>query len=435
MATVGVEAHDQALSMSNNATGQFDALAWLEPLMVLTTMVATLIITRRRDCSVFTATPESSPRRSEDGLLQDKDEYASDSDDSLQLLGRRSPSPGAKQWPSRAPYAIAVFNRILAKFPFLVELFYWILNYAAYRFSKVAAAAFHSRKAGKAVVELAQSHGISILKFEHESPAKAFFFIKEVDVQHFILANHPGVMTVLNQIYSLIHIPGTVLFISWYYYSAPNHSTFAVVRRCMNCANFAAFAVFAIFPCMPPRLLPKSFGFVDTVHQAHAESVWVGDGKSVNQLAAMPSLHFTYALTVGCTFLYHSGLVQRVLQRSNSRERRSLFGMAGFTVAGVLYPMLVLLVIVATANHYYLDAVAATFSVLVCFLGNPFPPASKKKTLTSVFQIGNRVWLLLMPLERLVLRILMLEKPVPTTGESNRRRRRYVRESNRPEDV
>ena len=192
-------------------------------------------------------------------------------------------------------------------------------------------------------------------------------------------------------------------FISWYYYAAPNHNTFAVARRTMNSANFAAFFVFAFYPCMPPRLLPESFGFTDTVHQAHAESVWVGDHKSVNELAAMPSLHFTYALTIGCTFLWHSRFVQQLLSRGKPRERRSFLGTLGFVVAGALYPMLVLLVIVATANHYYMDAVMATLSVVVCFA-------------------GNRVWLLLMPAERLLLRILMLEKPVPTTGEGRRRR-------------
>jgi len=196
-------------------------------------------------------------------------------------------------------------------------------------------------------------------------------------------------------------------FISWYYYSAPNHNTFAFVRRAMNLANFMAFFVFALYPCMPPRLLPKSFGFTDTVHQAHAESVWVGDGKSVNQLAATPSLHFTYALTIGLTFLWHSGVLQQVVLRGKTRERTSFLGIIGFVLAGALYPMLVLLVIVATANHYYLDAGMATLSVAVCFF-------------------GNRVWLLLMPAERLMLRVLMLEKPIPTTGDE--RRREYVQD-------
>jgi len=166
----------------------------------------------------------------------------------------------------------------------------------------------------------------------------------------------------------------------------------------MTLGNFVAFLVFAVFPCMPPRLLPKSFGFKDTVRQSHAESVWVGEGgKSgrFNQLAAMPSLHFTYALVIGCTLFWHSGLLQSLAKKP---RERSFIGMVLFGLAGVLYPMFVILVIVATANHYYLDAVMATFSVIFCFL-------------------CNRVWLILLPAERLLALILRVDKPLPTTGQ------------------
>lgn len=162
----------------------------------------------------------------------------------------------------------------------------------------------------------------------------------------------------------------------------------------MTLGNFSAFVVFSFYPCMPPRLLPKSFGFKDTVRQENAESVWVG-GANVNQLAAMPSLHFTYAFVIGCTFLYHSGILQAIRGR---RAPKSSIKSFVFLVAGVLYPLLVLSVIVATANHYWLDAVAATFSVIVCFF-------------------ANRFWMFLLPLERLFCRITRLRKPTPTTAK------------------
>lgn len=163
----------------------------------------------------------------------------------------------------------------------------------------------------------------------------------------------------------------------------------------MTLGNFSAFIVFSFWPCMPPRLLPESFGFRDTVRQDHAESVWVG-GANVNQLAAMPSLHFTYAFIIGCTFMYQSGIIQAIRGR---RVPKSAIRAFVYIVAGVLYPLLVLSVIVATANHYWLDAVAATFSVLICF-------------------VVNRIWLLLLPLERLFCRFVRLRKPTPTTARS-----------------
>jgi hypothetical protein len=148
-------------------------------------------------------------------------------------------------------------------------------------------------------------------------------------------------------------------FLSWYYYAAPTHATFATVRRTMTLGNFAAFAIFTFFPCMPPRLLPKEYGFLDTVRQQNAESVWVG-GNYVNQLAAMPSLHFTYAFCVGSTFLYHSGIFRRS-QRGEARKPFYSF-------------------------------------------------------------CGNKVWMFLLPAEDILCWILRVDKPTPTTGDRLKRK-------------
>jgi len=205
----------------------------------------------------------------------------------------------------------------------------------------------------------------------------------------------------------LVHIPGTVAFISWYYYSAPTHDVFAVVRRTMTLTNLFAFTIFTIFPTMPPRLLPKKYGFHDTVRHDNAESVWQG-GKYANQLAAMPSLHFGYAFCIGCTFLYHSGVFQRQSQRKD--VTKSKFWKSLYVFGGIAYPSLVLTVIIATANHYWLDAVAAVFVVLTAF-------------------VCNRFFLALLPLEDLLLWVLRLEKPLPTTGEKHAQRILYQQPS------
>lgn len=306
-------------------------------------------------------------------------------------------------------------SRLLQKFPFLVEMFYWALNYVAYALTKKAAAAIYGG-GNKQVTTLAQENGIRVLDMEHHSSMSVLFAIHEADLQAYFITHHKPVMTLFNQIYSLVHIPGTVAyvvhvlqltsianfkasFLSWYYYAAPSHSTFAVARRTMTLGNFAAFFIFCFYPCMPPRLLPKSFGFKDTVRQGHAESVWAG-GNNVNELAAMPSLHFTYAFIVGCTFFYQSGVLQIFGRKRGTppQRRRSVFGTVTFMVMGLLYPVLVLAVIVATANHYWLDAVVATFSVAVSFA-------------------CNRVLLVLLPAEQVLCWALKIQKPVPTTGQ------------------
>lgn len=193
-------------------------------------------------------------------------------------------------------------------------------------------------------------------------------------------------------------------FLGWYYYAAPSHEHFAVARRTMTLGNFAAFVIFSFFPTMPPRLLPPEYGFHDTVRQDNAESVWVG-GDFVNQLAAMPSLHFTYAFVIGCTVLYHSG----VFRRGARGEGKRLISQCFFLLAGICYPLLVLTVIVATANHYWLDAVVAMGTV-------------------SLSLLCNRVWMILLPAEDVLCWALRLEKPVPTTGD------RLLRKLDRPWD-
>jgi len=168
----------------------------------------------------------------------------------------------------------------------------------------------------------------------------------------------------------------------------------------MTLGNFAAFIIFTVFPTMPPRLLPAKFGFNDTVRQGNVESVFI-KGAYANELAAMPSLHFTYAFVIGCTFIYHSGVLRR-LRRGEAKKPAvsQIFWLS----SGFCYPMLVLTCIVATANHYYLDACAATITV----------------TLSLIL---NKAWFFLLPAEDMLLWVLRLEKPVPTTGQRLQRSR------------
>lgn len=163
---------------------------------------------------------------------------------------------------------------------------------------------------------------------------------------------------------------------------------YAARRRTMAMCNLLAFVVFTLWPCMPPRLLSdpsydgpgaeeaKRFGFVDTVHGAGGESsVWTTNrfcnqyGTSEFRLllptfpllktddvpqhtraltdgpAAMPSLHFGYSLHIGLT-------VAAVPVSGPAAPLRR----AGLVVLGAAYPLAILATIIATANHFVLDA-------------------------------------------------------------------------------
>ena len=146
---------------------------------------------------------------------------------------------------------------------------------------------------------------------------------------------------------------------------------------------------------MPPRLLPPEYGFLDSVRHDNATSIWMS-GDFVNSLAAMPSMHFGYAFVIGCTMVYHSGIFRRTLEKGE--VRKTMAWKVVYLLIALGYPGMVLSAIVATANHYWMDAVMAVFVSFIAYF-------------------CNRVFLVFLPLEDLLFWLLRLEKPAPTTGQ------------------
>ena len=111
-------------------------------------------------------------------------------------------------------------------------------------------------------------------------------------------------------------------------------------RNTLAATTGLALIGFATYPLMPPRLLPTSYGFVDTLRVYGG--LWSFDSGPVaqvsNQYAAMPSLHMGWSI-------WSTLVLYPMLRRPWSRV----------TVA--LYPAATLFAIVVTANHYWLDAV------------------------------------------------------------------------------
>lgn len=367
-----------------------------------------MYMTRKRDYRIFDKSisryysylddPDSN--RSSDELLA----YNSNDEDEIEdyLTSKNPPKQrdccGLRiQTPNSSRFKNNFHSRVLQRFPFLIEMFYWIINYAFYRMTSIASQRIFAKTG---IWNVAQSHGIAVLETEQSSWISILFPISERSVQQWFMHGHQDALTVLNKAYALIHIPGTVGFICWYYYVAPSHHTFAIVRRTMTLTNFCAFMTFIFYPCMPPRLLPTEFGFLDTVRHDDAQSVWMS-GKYVNTLAAMPSMHFGYAFCIGTTLMYHSGIFRRTLEKGESRK--TVFWKVFYAVVGLGYPAFILTTIVATANHYYLDALIATLFVYMSY-------------------ICNKVFLVFLPLEDLLLWTIRADKPVPTTGDRLRDR-------------
>ncbi|KAF2180637.1 hypothetical protein K469DRAFT_592004 [Zopfia rhizophila CBS 207.26] len=376
---------------------------WAEPIIVATILFGAMFMTRRRNFRIFSKpstqsgyldSPDSND--SSDRLLSYDSDGSGEYEDTIFTSKfppkRRNCCGMAVNMPNTSRFRNNLHSRILQRFPFLIEMFYWIINYAFYRFTSIASQAIFAKTG---IWNVAQGHGISVLETEEFSLLSFLFPVHERDVQQWFMHGHKDALTVLNKAYALIHIPGTVGFICWYYYVAPSFDTFAVARRTMTLTNFCAFMTFIFYPCMPPRLLPKEYGFLDTVRHDDAQSVWMS-GKYVNTLAAMPSMHFGYSFCIGMTLVYHSGLFRRTLEKGESRK--SLFWKLFYLAFGIGYPAFILTVIVATANHYFMDAMVATFFVFFSFL-------------------CNKVFYVFIPLEDLLLYAIRAEKPIPTTGD------------------
>lgn len=149
------------------------------------------------------------------------------------------------------------------------------------------------------------------------------------------LADHRTLTMVANWIYIWGHWPVIVMTLIWlrrrrrYYY--------LLLRNAMFVSGAIGLVIFAAYPVAPPRLIDA--GFVDTVSQFSTSYRLLQPPSLVNKYAAIPSLHVGWNLLVGM-----------VLWQSSNRRRIRLPALAS--------PILMILAVMLTANHYLLDALA-----------------------------------------------------------------------------
>ncbi|PBC76195.1 PAP2 superfamily protein [Streptomyces sp. TLI_235] len=158
----------------------------------------------------------------------------------------------------------------------------------------------------------------------------------EADVQH-VLLRSDLLVHAANAFYATVHFPATVLFLLWTYWRRPGH--YVWIRRVLTVLTGAGLGLHLLLPLAPPRML-EATGLVDTA-RVYGPAVY-GDPATdslSNQFAAMPSLHVGWALTVAV------GLIAATRSR-----RRWLW---------LLHPAVTFLVVVGTANHYWLDGLVA----------------------------------------------------------------------------
>ncbi|WP_432133187.1 phosphatase PAP2 family protein [Streptomyces sp. bgisy154] len=200
-------------------------------------------------------------------------------------------------------------------------------------------------------VSSAVDHGLAILRIEK------FLYINAEHPLNRLFTHQAWLGVPADFWYASLHYVVTPVLLVWLFRSRVGH--YRAARTWLMTSTFIGLIGFTLLPTCPPRLLSASHGFVDTMAQYSSYGWWGGEasaprgmGGMTNQYAAMPSLHVGWALWCGVMLWRHGG----------TRSAK---------VAGVVYPLVTTIVVMGTANHYFLDAVAGVAVMGVGLLLTP----------------------------------------------------------------
>jgi len=182
------------------------------------------------------------------------------------------------------------------------------------------------------------------------------------------LAEHEFLSVLAGYWYASMHyiVTPLVLVLLWRH----SHAHYIKMRRVLVGATTIALGAYIFYPTAPPRIMD---GYVDILATTSHWGWWGasasaprGLGDLTNELAAMPSMHVGWALW--CTIAIIS--ITRILW---------------LRISAVLYVIVTTLVVVATANHWLLDAiVGAGITAAVWFALNGFSRSRSDDESTGV---------------------------------------------------
>jgi hypothetical protein len=156
----------------------------------------------------------------------------------------------------------------------------------------------------------------------------------ELTVQQTILG-HDALIRLVNVFYLYAHINSIVIFLVWMF--VRHRDRYRWARNTIVLLTGSCLLV-QMLPVAPPRMLHAD-GFIDLA-LAYGQSIYGAFGSgTADQLSALPSVHVAWSLLI-CFF---------VLTVSTSRWRWLV----------LLQPVTTIYVVVATANHYWLDGISA----------------------------------------------------------------------------
>ncbi|GHI08087.1 membrane protein [Streptomyces cellostaticus] len=245
-------------------------------------------------------------------------------------------------------------RRVLTRPNLLLELLLIRVVYAAYQQVRLAATGGSNSK-GRASAE---EHGRLVLDAER---------FLHIDIEHAVnhaVAKIDWLRDFFGFYYESFHFVVPLTILGVLYWRRPVDYRWA--RASLGFATFLALIGFWLFPLAPPRLMP-TLGMIDTVHgvQDFSKPDYGTLTALTNQYAAMPSLHFGWALWCG--------IVIAVIAPKWWMK-----------ALGLLHPFLTVSAIVATGNHWVLDAVGGAVVVSAGFGLSYLFQGPRARTVTAV---------------------------------------------------
>ncbi|GAC1445595.1 MAG: hypothetical protein NVSMB52_07260 [Chloroflexota bacterium] len=197
------------------------------------------------------------------------------------------------------------------------------------------------------VVAFEAAHGLWL------EPAWQMFFLQTRHI-FTLTVTWLDVAQLMNGIYVFGHVFVTLGVALWVYWHRRPY--FALVRNIVILTNVFALVMYENFPVAPPRMTSglifnhHTFHFQDTVFGIMSSGGrFVGPQVGYNEFSAMPSVHIAWAIIASGTVIF--------LTRSATPR-----------VLAAVYPVLMLVAVVVTGNHYLMDALGAIFIVVLALL-------------------------------------------------------------------
>ena len=161
------------------------------------------------------------------------------------------------------------------------------------------------------------------------------------------------IVDLANTVYFWGHMPLLIVLALWLWFR--RRDVWRGLRAALLVSALLGIACYVIWPTAPPRLMPE-LGYIDTLALRAAASYQAQEvGPFVNPYAALPSLHVGWALLAGAA-------CARVA-RGETGPRRILW-----LLLAALIPASQTWAVVATANHWLLDAAAGAAVVALAAL-------------------------------------------------------------------